>query len=231
MRSLRGRLQQLTRIRRREYHPLIHKIHIQHKISKKTLFYVKEYGPHSNVAHTIIRESIKVLLLASVISSLGGLALEEIKLVLVAVIPLVVLLPTLNDMVGDYGTIVASHFSTMLHEGKLKRRWWVNQELKTLFFQVFVISIITTLMSTVLSFAVAHYMGYSTTLSIAGKVMLIALVDVMVLVTILFLVSVYAGLRLFKEGEDPSNFLIPVTTAIADYGNMLILSFLVVLLF
>src|SRR3989344_4456058 len=114
-------LRKLQKIKRKKHHPLIHQIHQRHKISKKTLFYVKEYGPHSHVPRTIIRESIKILIFASVLSSLGGLALEHIKAIFVSVLPLIILLPTLNDMVGDFGTIIASRFSTMLHENWIKK--------------------------------------------------------------------------------------------------------------
>ena len=68
-------LDNLKKIERHKHHPLIHHIHKKYGISKKTLFYVKEYGPKSNVSHTIIRESIKILLFASIVSALGGLAL------------------------------------------------------------------------------------------------------------------------------------------------------------
>ena len=122
MKNVRKHLEKLRKVKRSLYHPLIHKIHKKHKISKKTLFYVKEYGPHSNVPRTIIRESIRILLLASVISSFGGFALEDIKAIFIPIIPLVILLPTLNDMIGDYGTIVSCRFSTMLHEGKIKKK-------------------------------------------------------------------------------------------------------------
>src|SRR3990167_2010559 len=99
---VRKHLQKLQKIKREKYHPLIHKIHKKHKISRKTLFYVKEYGPHTNVPKTIIKESIKILLFASIISSFGGLALENIKTIFISITPLIILLPILNDMIGDY---------------------------------------------------------------------------------------------------------------------------------
>jgi len=49
-------LEILRKIKRHKYHPLVHKLHRKHNISKKTLFYVKEYGPHTNVPKTIIKE-------------------------------------------------------------------------------------------------------------------------------------------------------------------------------
>src|SRR3989338_5827245 len=107
---MRHDLEMLRNIKKKKNTSLIHKIHKKHKISKKTLFYVKEYG-HHNVVNTIIKESIKILLLASIISSVGGLALEHIKTVFISIMPLIILMPTLNDMIGDYGTIISSRFS------------------------------------------------------------------------------------------------------------------------
>ena len=120
MKNLRYHLQKLKKLKRREFHPLLYTIHKQEKISKKTLFYMKEYGPHTNVPRTIIRESVKVLLFASLISSFGGFALEHIKVVFASITPLIILLPVLNDMIGDYGIIMSSRLATMLHEKKIK---------------------------------------------------------------------------------------------------------------
>ena len=74
-RAVRRDLEKLRAVRRKKYHPLAHHLHHKHKISRKTLFYVKEYGPHTNVPKTIIKESFKILLLASLVSSFGGLGL------------------------------------------------------------------------------------------------------------------------------------------------------------
>jgi cation transporter-like permease len=230
MRTVRSKLEELRGVERRRLHPLVHHIHKKHGISKKTLFYVKEYGAHSNVAGTIIRESLAILLLASVVSSLGGLALERIKVLLVSVMPLVVLMPALNDMVGDYGTIISSRFSTMLHEGKV-RGWHRNRGLRKLFGQVFVISLVTAAFCAAVSVAVSSVSDHPVGIGEASKVFLIAIADVAVLVSILFLVSVFAGLYFFRKQEDPNNFLIPITTSIADFGNMMLLSVLIILFF
>lgn len=231
MKTLRKHLEKIRTIERKKYHPLIHKIHKKHKISRKTLFYVKEYGPHANVPKTIIKESIKILLLASVISSFGGLALEYIKTILILIFPLIILLPALNDMIGDYGAIISSRFSTMLYEGKIKRKWLANQELKKLFIQVFIISILTAFLSLIIALIISNFSNYAINAKIAFKVLLIVMLDVILLVSILFLTSIFAGLYFYKKGEDPNNFLIPITTSVADFGNMALLSILVILLF
>lgn len=231
MKSIRNYLERLRLVKKKHYHPLIHKIHKKHKISKRTLFYVKEYGPHTNVPKTIIKESIKILLFASIISSLGGFALEQVKAMFISIIPLIVLMPVLNSMIGDYGIVVSSKFSTMLHENKVKRKWWGIRELKRLALQIFLISLITTVLSTSIALLVSPFFGYTLTTATISKIFLISILDVILLVSILFLVAIFAGIYFYKKGEDPSNFLIPITTSIADFGNMLLLSLLVILFF
>jgi len=231
MKEIRKHLERLREVKKKHYHPLIHKIHKKHKISKRTLFYVKEYGPHTNVPKTIIKESIKILLFASIISSLGGFALEQVKGIFISIIPLLVLMPVLNSMIGDYGIVVSSKFSTMLHENKVKRKWWEIRELKRLALQIFLISLITTVLSTSIALLVSPFFGYALTTATISKIFLISILDVILLVSILFLVAIFAGIYFYNKGEDPSNFLIPITTSIADFGNMLLLSLLVILFF
>ena len=231
MKTVRKHLEKLRTIKKKEYHPLIHKIHKKHKISRKTLFYVKEYGPHTNVPRTIIKESAKLLVFASIISSFGGLALENIKIIFVSIMPLIILLPILNDMIGDFGTIVSSKFSTMLHENKVNKKWWINRELRKLFLQVIIMSFIMTLISFAMAFSVSIFSGYALNTKIILKIFLVEIIDVFLLVNILFLIAILAGIYFYKKKEDPNNFLIPITTSVADFGNMIILSALVILFF
>lgn len=228
-------LKKLQKHKRHKYHrhihKLVHHLHQKHNISKKTLFYVKEYGPHSNVAKTIFKESIKVLILASVISSLGGLALERVKFLFVSLVPLIIMFPALNDMIGDYGTILASRFSTMLHEGKIHSKWWKNRELKELFLQVFIISLLTTGLSLGLSFIAAQFSSHQIDFAHGVKIFIAVFIDAMLLIILLFFISVVGGLYFYHKKEDPNNLLIPLVTSVADFGNIVILSLLIVVLF
>lgn len=231
MKTVREHLEILRKVPRKKYHPLIHKIHKKHNISKKTLFYIKEYGPHSHITKVIIKESIGILLFASIISSFGGFAIEEIKTIFISIMPLIIMLPALNDMIGDYGTIISSRFSTMLHEGKIDKEWWFNKELIKLFLQIIIISVLLVVAGSAISLAVSAFSGYASSAAIAYKLLFINIIDVALFVSILFLVAIFAGIYLYKKQEDPNNFLIPITTSIADFGNMIILSILVVLIF
>lgn len=230
-RHLRKHLEKLRRVKKSRYHHLTHKLHKKYRISKKTLLYAKEYGPHTNILKTIIKESILVLLFASVLSSFGGFALENIKTVFVSIIPLIILLPVLNDMIGNFSIIISSRFATLLHEGRDETKWYKDKEVTTLLFQIVFISIFMAILSSCTASAVSYFAGYALNKSIVYKVILISVIDVLLLVCILFLVAVSAGLYFYRKNEDPDNFLIPITTSIADFGNMILLAVLVVLFF
>ncbi len=226
-------LKKLQKIVRYKHHPLIHKIHHAHRISKKTLFYVKEYGPHSNVPKTIIKESLKIIVLASILSSIGGLALEQIKALFLTMLPLVILLPAINDMVGDYGTIIAARFSTMLHKCEIKKSWWIETQVQTLFYQIMIIAGITAVISAGIALGIAKYTRAALLVTpfFAAKIVMITVIDVLIIVSMLFITTVLAGIHYYRKKEDPNNFLIPITTSIADFANMVVLAGLVLLFF
>ncbi|MEM3074423.1 MAG: magnesium transporter [Candidatus Pacearchaeota archaeon] len=231
MRLIKKYLQKLSNIPRRKNHPLTHKIHSEHNISKKTLLYIKEYGPHSNIPTTIISESVKVLLLTSLISSLGGFSLEYIKESFIPLMPLIVLLPVLNGMIGNYGAIISSRFSTIIHKNGSLSGGFKNNELKVLYLQIKVISLIIVVFASLLSFVISYLVFGEFNFFIMGKIFIIACMDILILINVLFFISVYFGIYFYNKGEDPDNFLIPITTSIADFGNMVFLSLLIILFF
>ena len=231
MRLFHQHLQKLKFLERKKHHPLVHQLHKKYGISKKTLFYMKEYGPRRNVPATILKESLKMLLLASILSSLGGFSLETIRPLLLSVMPIVILLPALSDMIGDYGIIFSSKLATMLHEGRVGKKWWNNGDLRKLFAQILIISFFTATASSVAALGISWASGYGFTPLLAAKIMAISLLDTILLVLLMFLVAVVAGIHYFRKKEDPNNFLIPITTSVADFGNMVLLSLLVIIFF
>ena len=105
---------QLIKIPRRKHHEILHHIHKKHFVSKETLFYMKEYGPKSHLVSEIVKESAPALLLSVVLTSLAGLALRSIQGKLSLLIPILIMVPALNDMIGEIGSTIASKFTTGL---------------------------------------------------------------------------------------------------------------------
>ena len=209
-------------LKRKKHHPLVHQIHKKHGISHKTLLYMKEYGPRSHVYHVIIKESLKILILASLISALGGIGLQFLNEKFITILPLLILLPALNDMIGDYGSIISSKFTAYLYTGKIKGKWWKSEYTHRMFFTVLTISIFSSLYIGLLSSGIAYVKGFQLTIDLMLKIIEISIASTLLLVAIIFTISITMGLYFYKKQEDPNNFLIPITTSIADLGSMLV---------
>ncbi len=60
--------------------------------------------------------------LASCISMIGGIGIELTEQNLLPIIPLVIALPALNTMVGDYATIIAAHAGSPGERAETRKR-------------------------------------------------------------------------------------------------------------
>lgn len=229
--SLKHKLIKLSKVKKSTYHPLIRHVHKKHNISKRTLFYVKEYCTKSNVSSVIIRESIIVLILASIISSFGGFGLEKWKDHFIILLPMLILFPVLNSMIGNYGIIFSSKYSTMLHEGKIEKHIFKSKELMRLFYHMVIIGIFTAILASIFALVFASLRNFNTTPDVTLKILFITIVDSVLMISLLFFLSIFFGNYIYKKKEDPNNFLIPILTSVADFFNIVILIILVLLFF
>jgi cation transporter-like permease len=221
----------ISKIKKREHHHIIHKLHKKHKISYKTLFYMKEYGPKSHVSTVIIRESIKMLILASVISSIGGLHIKNVETTLVRALPLLIMLPALTGMIGGFGTVASSKFTTMLFTGKIRSKWWKSRDFIEVVHTMFAVAFLSSIYMSLFAYFVAVTKGFAFSWVLVAKTLLLAMIATMSLTMIVLLVSVVFGVWIYKKHEDPNNFLIPIATSVADFFSMFILAFLAVAFF
>ncbi|MFD1513415.1 magnesium transporter [Halomarina rubra] len=216
-------LDELRDIDRTERHPLIYDVSETQDISRGTLFYVKEYGRGAVVWRTIVRESLLVLILASLVSSVGGLALEEFKTVLFALTPFVVLFPALNDMLGDLGIVISGRYSELLYRRDEMPPWWRDSALRRLFVQVLAAALVMVVVAVGGALSITTLGGTAPSGTTIGKIVLVVFLDVLFLVCVVFAVALLTGTIVYRRGEDPNNVLIPVTTAVADVLNIVVL--------
>lgn len=180
----------------------------------------------------IITESIGILLFASLLSTVGGFGIESIKESVFFLLPLIILLPALNDMTGDYGSVVASRFTTLLYLGKIKeKQWWRSHLLHRMLGEVLIIGTLSAIYITVLASIIASFKGFAMQWDVFQRILLISLTTTWLLVLVLFVACVLGGFYVYKRHHDPDNYLIPLATSIADLGSMVILSVLVRALF
>ncbi|MBI4158640.1 magnesium transporter [Candidatus Woesearchaeota archaeon] len=229
--SLKHKLMRLRKVRKSKYHPLIKHVHKKHNISKRTLFYVKEYCTHTNVTSVIIRESLIVLIFASIISSFGGFGLEKWKDHFLVLLPILILFPVLNSMIGNYGIIFSSKYSTMLHEGKIETHPLKSKELMGLFYHMIIIGVFTATLASIFALVFAGLREFNVTPDVTLKIISISLLDSLLMIALLFSLSILLGNYIYKKKEDPNNFLIPILTSIADFFNIIVLIGLVLLFF
>ena len=221
----------ISKLKRHKHHHLVHRLHKKHRLSYKTLFYMKEYGPKSHVATVIIKESIKIMILASIISSVGGFQLKNIESTLVNFLPLLILLPALNDMIGDFGTVASSKFTTLLFLGKVRKSWWGTPEVREIIKTMFAVAMISAVYIGILAYVIAVGKGFAFSTTMLAKTVLLSLVATAALTGIVVFISIICGIWVYKRKEDPNNFLIPITTSLADVCSMFVLAYLAIALF
>jgi cation transporter-like permease len=185
----------------------------------------------SRLASKIVVESFKIVIFTSILSSIGGLGLQSVEDKIYTIIPLLILLPALNNVVGDFGTITSSKFTSLLYMGKIRGKLRNSKALRDMFGVVAPVVMISAVVIATLSCIVSYFWGYPMDLATIVKVFTIAILAVACLFTIIAVVVIAGGLYIFKHKQDPDNFLIPITTSIADLGNMAIFALLVGVLF
>jgi len=222
------RLERLVGIDDKKYFVILDTLKRKYNLSRKTLFYVKEYR-YRDVFATIIRESLIILVATSLISSIGGLFIEEVKSTFITFLPLIVMLPILNDMVGDYSSIISSRLSSILHKRGAIRKW-NNKDIRNLYLQIMTVALTLSLLAGVFAIGIAYLSHSRFDPYTTAKLILIPVIDVVVFVSFLFVFGILVGVYSYKKKYDPTNLLIPLLTSLADLGNMLFLVVLSVIL-
>jgi cation transporter-like permease len=145
--------------------------------------------------------------LASCISMIGGVGIEYVEADLFVIVPLVIALPALNTMVGDYATIIAAHAGSP-GEGALSRR--------KLMLAVFKSTIVNIIGTVGLSLFIADKRGYETNFGFVLTFMAFVALSVGAIVTIMFVITYSLDRLLEKKKLNPDDVLIPVVTTITD---------------
>jgi len=177
--------------------------------------------------YKIIKESILIILFAAILSSIGGIGLQAIEEKLVTLLPFLILFPALNGTAGNFGMIISSKFTTLLYEKKINKKWWKSKPLGNLISQVFGVAFISATYISLLAIFAAKVQGFESINNLTLKIIAISLISVLILVSFVLLISVSIGIYIYKNKKDPDNFLIPLTTSLADLCSMLIFSGLI----
>ncbi len=145
--------------------------------------------------------------LASCVSMIGGIGIEFSEKELLPIIPLIIALPALNTMVGDYATIIAAHAGSP-GEKKSTRKKLIKAIAKST-----TINIVGTI---VLSLILASNRGYAASDGFLIKFSLFVLFSVTSIVAAMFFITYSLDRVLENRKLNPDDVLIPVVTTVTD---------------
>lgn len=166
--------------------------------------------------------SVLTITAASCLSLLGGIGLELVGTKIITIMPLVVALPALNTMAGDYAAIVAAHAGDPAERPQGKR------QLARVLARVLglnVAGIVT------LSLLVAASRGYVLTGDFIGRFSLFVALSIVVIVTAIFAITTLLDRILEQRRLNPDDILIPVVNSIANVMMLGLIALSVVTIF
>jgi mgtE-like transporter len=179
----------------------------------------------------IIKESWKVLIFASILSSIGGFSLEFIKEKIFVFLPLLIIIPALNDMIGDAGITLVSKVTTYLNLGKISTKKINNKSTRHLFYLLLIIFTVSSVYVTFLSVFIGYLKGFTYPVIYILKMLGITFITTLLIILLVFFIWLFVAVYAYNRKIDPDDLLIPITTSIADLGSLIVFSLLVYLMF
>jgi len=175
----------------------------------------------------IIKESIIVVFISSLIGIVTGTFLSSNDEILNTIPFILLTLPAINSLIGDISTIMISRLTTHLLIGSIPPHIKKTQRLIEDFIGLF----LTILLSLIILLAAGYIIAYSTGLELINlfEVIIIIILTVIVMFIIIFIMMFMSSILLFKKGKDPNNFLIPFITSLIDFlSPFLIILFIII---
>ncbi len=173
----------------------------------------------------IIKESIIVVMLTSFIGLISGTLLSFNEQILYAFPIIILILPSLNSLIGDMSTVLISRLTTHLYIGSIPPKIKSSTQLLTDF-----IGLVSTIgLSLIFLIIIGYGIALVTGIEVVNPVLIVTLISITVvlLFVLMFVLLFISSVYLFKRGKDPNNYLIPLVTSSADFLTPLFLIILI----
>jgi len=159
---------------------------------------------------------------ASALSLLGGIGLEAVANKILPLVPLIIAIPGLNDLVGDYASIIAAHHGGPNETKKTK---------KELFRAIFRVVGINIGFLILMSLVFASIRGYVLEPIFIAKFVLFITSAVVLSIFVMFALAGFLEVILKNKRINPDELLIPIITSLADVLMLLLVALSVFILF
>lgn len=144
---------------------------------------------------------------ASCVSLIGGVGLEAVEERILPLVPLIIALPALNTMVGDYAAIIAAHACDPAERVSTKRKlakaiakaMWVN-----------IIGVL------LLSIVIAWQRDYLFTTLFLVKFISFVIIAMIATIAAMFSITIVLDKILEGKKQNPDDLLIPIVTSVTD---------------
>jgi cation transporter-like permease len=134
---------------------------------------------------------------------------------------ILLLLPSLNSLIGDISTILTSRLTSHLYIGIIPPKLKKSNKLIQDFYGL----LITLILSIFVLLIIGYSLGIASGIEIINPFLIISIIIVTILFLfgIMFIFLFISSILLFKLGKDPNNYLIPLTTSLLDFLTPLLL--------
>lgn len=160
--------------------------------------------------------------LAAAISLIGGIGLELVSQKIAVLVPLLIAIPSLNNLVGDYAAIISAHIADP-DENKPDLIAVRQAIARVLGFNILIIVGFSAIL--------AAFRGYSLDPAFLIKFLLFVAFSVVVVVESMFVLNFVLNRALKNHRLNADDVLIPITTAVADIAMLLLVALAVVTIF
>ncbi|MFW9937140.1 MAG: magnesium transporter [Candidatus Thorarchaeota archaeon] len=173
----------------------------------------------------IFKESIIIVSISSIMGMVSGTLLSSSEEILYTFPIILLVLPSLNSLIGDMSTVLISRLTSHLYIGTLQAKVQKSDRLKEDFYGL----LITILLSLAALITLGYIVGMITGIAIVNPFLIIGilLLTILLLFFILFIILFISAIFIFKRGKDPNNFLIPIVTSAADFLTPLFIIILI----
>ena len=163
----------------------------------------------------IVKESIIIVIISSLMGLFSGTFLSANQEILYTIPIVLLILPSLNSLIGDISTVLVSRLTSGLYIGTIPPKIKKSRSLKENFLGLLITILLSLGVLIVLGYTLAITMGIET---YNPFLIIIILILTILLLFIIFFISLFiSSILLFKRGKDPNNFLIPFITSLADF--------------
>jgi len=177
----------------------------------------------------IMKESLPILSFCIILEVMGGNLLDGKKSDFFEMPIIFVLIPVINGIGGNLGTIFGSRLSSGLHLGYIKLSL-EDKNLRTNIRLSFLVGVFIFGVMTMLIWLLAPLIGVDAGELGFWEFVAIALLSGILITVIAILVSIITAFVSFRRGIDPDNVVTPLVTTFGDIsGIILVIVFVIII--